>query len=97
MDYAAQAEAHLGAARAAAVALDEEYGKPRGAADPSRVSGLHQQIGYAFKSADVYAALAVADRVGALHELLEVALSDFYFLLHRSQSPRSSDVEVAGG
>lgn len=56
-------EAHLDAARAAHVALNDEYAKPDGNRRQGYIAGLHQAINYGLKMAEVSALIDIRDAV----------------------------------
>lgn len=58
-------EQQLEAARAAQLALEDEYNRPDGA-NPRRVAAYHQAINYGLKTAEVSALIGIRDALRAI-------------------------------
>lgn len=53
----------LEAARASQLDLRDEYGLPKAGQDQARIAGLHQQINFAFKTAEISALVGIAEEL----------------------------------
>lgn len=53
----------LAAAREFQLDLQDEYDQPRDLRDQGRIAGLHQQINFGFKSAEISALIGIAEEL----------------------------------
>ena len=74
IDHAAQALRHVEAAKAARLALTDEYAKRD--QDRARIGDLHQTIGFALKVAEIHALLANVPETTVHAEFLDDHLAD---------------------